>query len=347
MKYIAYCVKGLENISKYEILTKIKTAKIIETRDKRIIFDATSYYEELSYLKTVDDIGVFLGKFENISSLENVTQVIESIDFIHGQKIISEFRDIDAKSFSLTISASGAAFSYHELSEFIKRQLEKKYDWCYLDRDHGNFDIRIFIDHTTLYISIRLTKDSLHHRPYKKHAKPGSLRPSIAAAMVLLATNEKKTIKVVDNFCGSGTILCEVYTADNQVYGGDIDAESVLITKKNLINLGLQNEDCIKQLDATKTKWPSHIFDYAISNLPWDKQIKTASITDLYKNSLREYSRILKPSGSICLLVSKPQLLSKYAKKLIPGSVITIISIHLLGQNPSIVLIKKYSANKQ
>ena len=95
----------------------------------------------------------------------------------------------------------------------------------------------------------------------------------------------------------------------------------------------------MKLLNAVDTNWQSAYFDCAISNMPWDKQIKITSITDLYAGTLTEYKRIVKPHGTICLLVSKPELLIKHAKKIFPNSDIRSYRMGLLGQNPTVVLI--------
>lgn len=159
--------------------------------------------------------------------------------------------------------------------------------------------------------------------------------------MVYFATEGRKNLKVVDNFCGSGTILTESLLVGNQVFGGDVDPESVNITRENLANLGHRPEDKVKQLNAVSTNWPDHFFDAAISNFPWGKQVEVKNITDLYIGTLKEYARIVKSNGVLCLLLTKPEILIKHAKKYLPDSSIKNIKLGLLGQTPSIVLIQK------
>ena len=341
MEFIVCCTKGLEKVVVKEIITCIKNVQVMQTASKRIILKTDQDFNELVNLKTVDDLGILVVSLDDISSIEALLYEINKLNLEKYQKLVSQYREIDYNKFSLTPSFVGVNFSARETIHSISQAIQLKYGWSFEEFNHENFDIRIFIDHTKIYISIRLTKESLQHRSYKTYSKKGSLKPTIAASMVVLATEGKENLKIVDNFCGSGTILCEAVITHNEVYGGDIDGESVVITKNNLKNLNYDAVDKIRMLDAAETIWRDGFFDCAISNLPWDKQISVDSITNLYIGALKEYSRILKPKGSVCLLVSKPELLIKHAKKIFPNCSIDVFKISLLGQSPSIVVIKR------
>lgn len=339
MKYIAYITKGLEKVAEQEIKRLVNDAQIEEVDDKRVVFETSQPIELLVQLKTVDDLGVFVGRIDHLENINELSSFLQGHDLIKFLNFINQYRDIVSNTFSLTAGLSGSNLKTLEVAKTLQEALANRYSWEYTEFDHTNFDLRVFIDQKTAYFSIRLTKESLHQRSYKTNSKPGSLKPSVAAAMVFMATEGKQGLKVVDNFCGSGTILCEALLVGNEGYGGDIDPESVQIARSNLENLGYQAEDKIKSLNAVKTDWPDNFFDYAISNLPWDEQIKVSSITQLYEGSIAEYMRILKPNGVLCVLVSKPELFIKYAKKFRPNAKIESQKIGLLGQNPTIVLI--------
>lgn len=341
MKYIAYVVKGLEKIAQEEIRAKIAGAKIIEVGDKRIIFEAPIQTKEINLLKTIDDLGLLIG-IAKAESLEKIIAFVLSQNLNEIKAKIALFRPLK-NDFSLTATFSRVkGFTAKEILGELADKISQQYHWQFTKFDHRNFDLKIFADHQEVYLSARLTPESLHHRPYKTVSRPGSLRPTVAAAMIWLAVGPKTNLKIVDNFCGSGTILAEAYLAGHQVFGGDIDPESVSITKQNLKNLGCQTEGKIKLLDATKTNWPDHFFDSVISNLPWNEKIKIGSITELYEGSLTEFARIVKPGGTLSLLVSNPQLLIKHAKKFLPEAKIETVKLGLLGQNPTIVTIRSW-----
>lgn len=337
MRFIAYITKGLEDIAENELYRIIEDIEIVEKGIKYIIFDTQSNFEKLVRLKTIDDIGIFI----SFVNLKDLVKEIEAIDFSLFQKQLLQFREFEKDIFSLTISRLENNVNTNLIKSRIVEILQKKYDWKYMENVHSNFDIRINIVKNQVYLSVRLTRISLYMRPYKVYNSIGSLKPTIAAAMVQLATNNNKSgLKIIDDFCGSGTILCESILAGNDIYGGDIDSKCIMGTTNNLQNLSYKIEGHIRQLNAINTHWDNNYFDCAISNLPWDKQIEVESITNLYAGTLREYARIIKKDGVVCLLVSKPDLLIKYVKKYFPNHIINSYKIGLLGQTPTIVFIQ-------
>src|SRR5579884_839708 len=206
MKFIAFTTKGLEQVAREEIQEKLDNVSMEEVADKRIVFETSSSYQSLITLKTVDDIGA-------ITDIDNLSEI---------KNWLGTHRKIN-NSFSITLSQVGKEISASDISNQIKKPM-KELGFNYTEFDHSNFDIRIFIDKTEIYLAVRLSPLSLQHRSYKSLFKPGSLKPTIAAAMVFLCVDGAVGYKIVDTFCGSGTILCEAHNQGCLVFGGDIDS---------------------------------------------------------------------------------------------------------------------------
>jgi tRNA G10 N-methylase Trm11 len=147
----------------------------------------------------------------------------------------------------------------------------------------------------------------------------------------------KKGEKLVDNFCGTGTILCEGFLQGLDPYGGDINQEAVNCAHENIKELSPGLVKHIKCLDARSTSWPDSYFDLAISNLPWGKQVDLKGIVKLYSLSIAEYARILKEEASVVLLGMKPDLIVKHLKNNFPNHKIEKFRIGFLGQNPWVI----------
>lgn len=340
MRYVAFCTKGLEDMVTSEISSVVPDVTFVEKKDKRVIFETTLNPHKLTELKTVDDLGIFLKEFQ-VQTLNDVTTALEMIDLRLVRDQITKIRALTQDTFSITMSVARARINLELLQKRLQSFISQTYQWTYAELDHTNFDLRVFIDGREGLIAVRLTSQSLHHRNYKMQSKSGSLKPTVAAAMVRLAGDGRSNLKVVDTFCGSGTILCEAALKGYQVFGSDIDPLSIQITKANLSNVIMVPDDSPRVLDAGKTTWSPAFFDAAISNLPWDRQIKVESITSLFIGALTEFSRIVKSDGVVCLLVTKPELLIKHAKKIFPQATIQEYKIGLLGQTPSIILIQR------
>ncbi len=242
------------------------------------------------------------------------------------------------KQFSLTVSLPNTeGLNTNKFKDDFAQIFAKDKGWGYLERDHENLDIRIFLGETSIFVGVRLTQKSLHDRQYKEFFKRGSLRPTIAAAMVSLATKEK-TGNFADTFCGSGTLLCEAYLKGNQVYGSDIDKTSVHFSKENLKRLDYDGEDNVNVSDAKRTLFKNEFFDFAASNLPWGKQIEVESITETIRNALNEYKRILKKDASLCLLTKHPEMVESLIAEIFPKHKTTSFQISLVGQQPTMIV---------
>ncbi|MBN1923855.1 MAG: methyltransferase domain-containing protein, partial [Nanoarchaeota archaeon] len=320
MIFIAFTTKGLEQIAEKEIKFLFPKSSIIESLTKRIIFSIKDIrLKELLNLRTVDDIHILLKSFENVEDLnEDFIKANLPIEQIKkDMKNVSNLRKLN-NTFSLTLSRYKNMINLDSLKSKISRKLEEELGMIYTPLEHTNFDLRFHIEESNIFISCAIPSVSLYKRRYRKHEIEGALKPTIAAALCLLL-NPVKGRKIVDDFCGSGTILIEAVLQGLEPYGGDIIEERVTITREAIKELAPQSINNIKIVDAKSTKWPDSYFDYAVSNIPWGKQVSLKNIVDLYSKSIKEYARILKKDGSIILLGIKPELILKHLKKNFPN----------------------------
>ncbi len=339
-KFIAFVTKGLEFITEREIKNKLPGAVIISTIDKRIIFSLKdANIRDVLRLMTVDDVHLLLSQHADTDVIIDEHYITKNLPIaaIDGARsFIQKFRKVK-NTFSITVSKYkndivNLTALRLKLSEIMRSALSMEYT----ERDHANFDIRVSIETTSLVFSCRLGKLSSYARPYRKCKRKGSLKSPIAAALCMLV-NPRERGKLVDNFCGSGTILCEGLLQGLEPYGGDIAEDSLLCARLNLGSIPNSSIKNVRLLDAESSKWPSKYFDYAISNYPWGKQVTLNSIIKLYSRSIAEYARILKKDGSIVLLGTKPELLVKHVRANFPAHSIISFRIGFLGQTPWVI----------
>jgi len=338
-QYVVHTIKGFGDIAKAEILLKIPEAFIISSKAKAIVFEATTMPGQLPALRTVDDVGLLVVLDQPVSDLQSPTFMTKDIigKIQSARDLLSKTRKLST-TFSVTISRYKSAVNTEALTTSLSKQLSEALHMDFTPRSHENFDIRLDLELETYSLSIRVGTKPSFHRAYKISSQPGALKPSVGASIVCAALGTATGLKIVDNLCGSGTILCEAALMNNIPYGGDISDSSVNIARKNLSSIYRNLDATIKQLDATSSPWKTAEFDGALSNVPWDIQIPTTSIMTLYDRVIKEYGRIVKPNGTIAILSKKPDFITKLLKKYVSPISLREYPLSFLGQNPTLVV---------
>ncbi len=161
-----------------------------------------------------------------------------------------------------------------------------------------------------LIVAIRLSDQSLRQRGKLAHL-PASLRPALAAAMVML-THPAPNDVFLDPMAGAGTLLLERAAAGPfaALYGGDNNPAAITAMQTNLRGIGGQID--LRRWDARRLPLPDASVDKVAVNLPFGTQIGEASeLDDLYRDVLRQIARVLRPGGRLVTLVADQQLLDR------------------------------------
>lgn len=113
MKYVAYCVKGLEKILEHEIKYKLCEVMILKSFTKLIIFDYNGNTNNLLNIRSADDIGIFISEisdFEKIKSFDLINNISLSVKYL---KNIREIKDY----FSITYSIVSVEIDKNRITE--------------------------------------------------------------------------------------------------------------------------------------------------------------------------------------------------------------------------------------
>ena len=151
-------------------------------------------------------------------------------------------------------------------------------------------------------------------RPFRDIER-GMIPLRLAKIMLNLADKEKNYSQIIlDPFCGLGTILQEAAALGySHLIGSDNDKEAVDGTKENLkwfTPLSSKFQANIFQSDARKIseKIESFSVDLIVSEpylgplkiKDWRSEVK--KISELYLASFKEFKKVLKPKGRICII---------------------------------------------
>lgn len=340
MNIFALTTRGLESISKAE-MWPVPGLTITAVAYRRVEADYDGPLAALLRLTTVDDIFIKLAEWnsvghtrDNLARLRDLSQSLKIAPYLPA---LTEVRgEQPLPVFSITANFVGKRnYSVPEIKQAVADGALSAYpDWQYVADDrNADLNLRLFIEHDRALVGLRIGQHSLHRRLYKQQHLPGSLKPSVAAAMIQIAGIQPGQI-MIDPFCGAGTIVIEAALQGIVSIGGDIAVDAAKIAHADVPLEA--SYAALFQWNALHLPLAHSSVDRVISNLPWGKQVNEGDdLQRLYRVSIAEMRRVVKPGGSLVLLTSQPELL--------PQTPDEQIEISLFGENPTIV---KYTFNR-
>lgn len=181
--------------------------------------------------------------------------------------------------------------------------------WTRVD-EGADVEIWATLAESELVCAVRLSDAEMRQRGKLRHL-PASLRPALAAAMVML-TRPAASDVFVDPMAGAGTILLERAAVGPfaEIHGGDINGEALAAMQANL--RGVKGEIMLSRWDARKLPFEDGEVDKIAVNLPFGKQVSDkAALPGLYHDLLIEFARVLRSGGRLVLLVGDVRVLEQ------------------------------------
>lgn len=308
----ALTTRGLEDISAQE-LAELGGVSVRQIAYRRVLAQSDATLAPFLLLRTVDDVFLDLAHWSGVgrprSVLAELRRRAAALELQPAAAAIAQLRPVDPRpSFSVSASFVGRRnYTSEEMKFAIAEGIETQYGWRYSDDDRSAaLNIRLFIEHENALVGMRLGQRALHERSYKVKHLPGSLKPPVAAAMLRLAQLEAGQ-RLLDPFCGAGTILIEASQLGALTRGGDDDPIALEAARSNAQVAGVAL--ALEQWDARNLPLAEHSMDCIVSNLPWGRQVAVDSaLTMLYQQAVSEMQRVLVPGGRLVLLTSLPEL---------------------------------------
>ncbi|MEM3250590.1 MAG: N-6 DNA methylase, partial [Thermoplasmata archaeon] len=280
MKYIAVLSK------EHELLPFAELKAIIESESK--IFN----------IKKIKNIAIF--------ETQNETEVYSRAALLReGGRILGEFNDpeeikmdLGDKSFSLRYrDFNENGIESKEMEKFVGSKIKGKVNL-------KNPEIKLLLIHMDKYylaINERIDPDFNHRinekRPFRTNL---TLKPKMARMLVNLA-RVKKGDRIIDPFCGSGSILIEASLMDIISYGIDSSRKMYHGCRMNLMHFGIEPKvylgDVSKALELGK-------FNAVVTDPPYGRGSSTnkENIESLYSRSFQIFRKIV-DDGYISLML--------------------------------------------
>ena len=340
--FASFVTRGLEDVAAVEIAAGSTAIETVETRTKLVLSRAANP-KVFRRLRTVDDVAVVDASSPTVEDAAGLIALIADEGDLRNAMEIAGRADRLAGSFSVTVTAAHTALgSAAEIEQIVARTISARYGWHHLQMQRSSIDVRVFIDGTWALVGIRLFDEPLSRRKYRVVNVRGSLRPTVAAALVRLAgPGRRPPQRVWDPFCGSGTILCEAALLGHEVWGTDIEPDAVDASRANISAVQREFWGHIDNADSTSRKtWQKHRTATAvISNLPWGKQVPIKSKQALYDTVGSGIADIGRRGGTGVLLTTEPERVLQRLRRE-KGIIVDERQIGLLGQTPTILTVR-------
>jgi len=341
IRIFALTTRGLETVSAEEIAA-LPGATVEQTGYRRVGATCSGSLKALLGLRTADDVFIdvatWLGIGRHRSTLAALNDMSAHIDLYKAAAVCSEIRPVDRPpTFSVTASFVGKRnYSTDEIKKACARGIgASHYGWTYTEDDReADLNIRLFIEHETAMVGVRLGGEPLQHRSYKQVHVPGSLKPTVAAALHRLAETAPG-LRMLDPCCGAGTILIEGAVEGTEVQGGDNDPDAVAAATANMNAADVSAG--IRLWDARELPLADSSVDRVVSNLPWGRKVSIDSnLNTLYARIGTEVCRVLASEGRAAILTNAPRLVTSWKLRCEKQ-----IEISLFGQRPTITILSQ------
>ena len=341
----------MEEIAWLEIRDRLKDAHFQRTlfakeQNGIVVFDYPGPPQDLLRLRTTEDVFSQIAFNDDLTRLRRDLRAIgELVQKSEGVgRAVNDYlriRRFSAPPTFRVISRQYGKFEYNrkELTATLWRSLKARYPRWTPVADDAQVEFWANLLGSQFLLGARLSDRTMRHRFERKVELPAALRPSVAAAMVLL-TEPRPDDVFLDPLCGSGTILYERMQAGPyaRVLGGDIDPARADAARKNLRGsrkkpgAGDTAAPDIRQWDARKLPLDDASIDKVATNLPFGKQVgNDVPPARLYGPVLAELERVVRPGGRIVLLSSEYDLVKETVRQRPRLSITTGYSVAVLG----------------
>lgn len=344
---------GLERVVKNEL--KMLGFDNLRTGNGRIEFDATlaDIPKANLWLRCADRVLLKIGEFKSL----DFEELFEQTKALPWEKWIPQDGAFPVNARVVKSKINSVRSTQSIVKKAIVERLKEAYGAEWLPESGAEFGVLASILQDTVLLTLDTSGAGLHKRGYRERGGEAPLKETLGAALVLLSFWNKDRL-LIDPMCGSGTILIEAaMVARNmapglnrdfaseywplieddvwrearetavslqtsnpnlQIYGYDIDSDSIYFAKQNAENAGVADNITFAQKDV-KDLWIDQQYGILISNPPYG--VRLSGYQDLNRIYIELHKTFRKKQGWSVYILTADKMFPKYFKRARPNRV--------------------------
>ena len=347
---IATTAFGLERVVKSEVLAL--GFDQIKVSEGRIEFKATINDIPTAnlWLRSADRVLLKIGEFKAVT----FDELFEQTKALPWETWITKDGkfDVTGKAVKSTLGSVRACQSI--VKKAVVERLKAAYHVDWFSETEADYTIQVSMLKDVALLTIDTSGAGLHKRGYREEFIEAPLKETLAAALVQLSFWNKDRL-LIDPMCGSGTILIEAAmigrniapglrrsfaseqwpviersvwqkarraakeaiqpTAELQIYGYDIDEDSIWACQTNARNAGVANDIIFEQKDI-RDLWIDQQYGVMISNPPYG--MRMSEYKEMNEIYISIHKTFRKKMGWSLYVLTADEMFPKYFKRAWP-----------------------------
>lgn len=314
----APCHFGLEKTLSYEVRKiggediSVSDGRVTFTGDERVLIRANMC------LSVAERVGILLAQFK-AHTFEELFQGVKAIPI---EQYVGKFDKFPIKGFSLNSKLSSVPACQKIIKKAMVERMKSAYKIGYFQETEALYQFSFSIMKDNVMMTLDTSGEGLHKRGYRRYSNAAPIKETLAAGIADLARIRDNDI-ICDPFCGSGTLLiesalkalnippclnrefaamqwqwlpqemweeereklrCEIKTDKPlKLYGFDIDAEAVKLTRDNAQKAGVGEYIMVEKRDIADFTYPDGC-TCVICNPPYgERLLDEEQARELYK----------------------------------------------------------------
>lgn len=301
-KYFSTFITGTEKIIEGKLKKKSDRLRIISLYNGLVIYETNYSLKAIQEFKFFNNSFLLLEKFDAVFNDNPTAYVLKyltnsnAIDFLEIKNYLSKNK---SRKFKITVSLENQpAPLIKPLIEKLERRIIKS-TRLRLSPKYSDIEFLILIrsEKFVLFgIKIAKNKEIIH-------LEKGQLKPELAHILCYLSQPSQKDV-FLDPFAGNGSIPIERFRGFpfKKIIAIEINSQLVNNLKKKIRpseNVIVEKGDALN-LNTIK----DNTVDKIVTDPPWGFYEKTnIPIQDFYKEMLQEFYRVLRPNGTVVVLI--------------------------------------------